>query len=429
MRNANNGFGRTSPKHHVVASSPVHSRTPASNEVPKASTGYALLLIFTWYTMSTALSIYNKKVLGKRYGILDNEPFPAPLLMTSVQFLAQYAMAWLSLKCVAARTLDPGEPRTWAVWTRTVLPNGVATGLDIGFSNLSLVFITLSFYTMCKSSAPLFLLLCAFIWRIESPTWSLAGTVAVISGGLLMLVAGEVEFNVVGFLLVMTAAAMSGVRWTITQILLQGGDSGGGHRVQRGTALEVMESLTPVMSATTMLLSLASEPLIHIVRTNIYFSSAPHLLLSLALISVGAFIAFFMVLVEFMLISSTSALTFMVAGVFKEIVTVMVAHFTYGDQFTALNGAGLAVLLCGVGLFNYQQWRKAQAVHGQVQAVSLTDDAQVLLAVEPDAESDEGGFEMEAIGRGKGGKGAANGLGSPTKRGMNGHAGGQGGGA
>lgn len=102
-----------------------------------------------------------------------------------------------------------------------MLPNGIATGLDIGFSNLSLVFITLSFYTMCKSSAPLFLLLCAFLWRIETPTWSLAGIVAVISGGLLMLVAGEVEFDLLGFLVVMTAAAMSGVRWTITQILLQ----------------------------------------------------------------------------------------------------------------------------------------------------------------------------------------------------------------
>jgi drug/metabolite transporter (DMT)-like permease len=102
-----------------------------------------------------------------------------------------------------------------------VLPNGVATGLDIAFSNTSFAFITLSFYTMCKSSAPLFLLLFAFIWRIETPTWSLALTVTIISGGLLLLVAGEVEFDMTGFLLVMAAACMSGLRWTITQVLLQ----------------------------------------------------------------------------------------------------------------------------------------------------------------------------------------------------------------
>ena len=45
--------------------------------------------------------------------------------------------------------------------------NGVSTGLDIGLSNYSLMLITLSFYTMCKSTTPVFLLMFAFIWGIE----------------------------------------------------------------------------------------------------------------------------------------------------------------------------------------------------------------------------------------------------------------------
>jgi len=52
-----------------------------------------------------------------------------------------------------------------------VVPNGIATGLDIGFSNYSLVFITLSFYVMCKSTTPLFLLFFAIAWGIEKPSW------------------------------------------------------------------------------------------------------------------------------------------------------------------------------------------------------------------------------------------------------------------
>ena len=48
-----------------------------------------------------------------------------------------------------------------------VAPNGACTGLDIGFSNMSLVFISISFYTMCKATVPLFLLAFAFIWGIE----------------------------------------------------------------------------------------------------------------------------------------------------------------------------------------------------------------------------------------------------------------------
>ena len=260
----------------------------------------ALVLVLTWYCMSTALSLYNKKVIGHKYGVLKGQPFPAPMLMSSVQFALQHGLAraahalgarrtiravlhiyvcmqlalrrravrrvhqrakcvllpmplvwrqvaaavcadrdahpllrFLRMSCsLAQRTLHFAalhdyavpcavEPITWPAWRRTILPNGVATGLDIAFSNTSFAFITLSFYTMCKSSAPLFLLFFAFIWGIETPTWSLGLTVAIISTGLLLLVAGEVEFDAVGFFLVMSAACMSGLRWTITQVLLQ----------------------------------------------------------------------------------------------------------------------------------------------------------------------------------------------------------------
>ena len=54
------------------------------------------------------------------------------------------------------------------------------------------------------------------------PSWGLAGVVAVICTGLLLLVAGETRFDLTGFLVVMTASMLAGFRWTITQVLLQG---------------------------------------------------------------------------------------------------------------------------------------------------------------------------------------------------------------
>jgi solute carrier family 35 protein C2 len=67
----------------------------------------------------------------------------------------------------AAATLNFAA-RVAAVYGCAVLPNGAVTGLDIGFSNASLVHITMSFYTMCKSTTPIFLLAFAFIWRLET---------------------------------------------------------------------------------------------------------------------------------------------------------------------------------------------------------------------------------------------------------------------
>ena len=144
----------------------------------------------------------------------------------------------------------------------------------------------------------------------------------------------------------------------------QGGKGGsavtGGHAVSSGTALEVMEAVTPVMAATSGVMALCFESLPHVLRTSVYFSSLAHLGITAALIAASAVLAFFMVWVEFALIGSTSALTFMVAGVFKEIVTVLVAHATFGDEFTPMNGFGLAVLISGVCLYNYQKYRKLQ---------------------------------------------------------------------
>ena len=121
-----------------------------------------------------------------------------------------------------------------------------------------------------------------------------------------------------------------------------------------------MESVTPVMAVTSGTLSLLFEPVWSAVHTSIYFASLLNVGITALLVVLSAVLAFAMVWTEFALIATTSALTFMVAGVFKEIVTVIVAHLTFGDEFTAINTVGLAVLISGVCLFNYQKYQKLQ---------------------------------------------------------------------
>lgn len=130
------------------------------------STLQNLGLILLWYFFGTFLSLWNKMLLGKDKGLFGNGAFPAPFLMSSVQFFCQHLLAGflLSTGCVRRRSEDV---LTWRQYCRTIVPNGMATALDIGFSNFSLVFITLSFYVMCKSTTPIFLLFFAILWGIE----------------------------------------------------------------------------------------------------------------------------------------------------------------------------------------------------------------------------------------------------------------------
>ncbi|DBA91746.1 hypothetical protein WJX77_007198 [Trebouxia sp. C0004] len=317
-------------------------------------------LILTWYFFSTLLSLWNRKLVGEGHGVFGKGAFPAPLLMTGIQFAIQNLLARAVLKVGIVQRSANAVELDWHQYSRQVLPNGVCTGLDIGLSNFSLALITLSFYTMCKSTVPVFLLGFAFIWGIEKPSWSLAGIVGIISCGLLLLVYGESHFNLLGFVVVMTASMLSGLRWTITQVLLQGTPGSSGHGASGGP-VEVLLQLTPVMSGTVLLMSLLVEHLWDTIPGSPYFASLTHVGVTALILCVGALLAFMMVWVEFTVIAQTSALTFMVAGTFKEVVTVVAAVLFLGEEFYLINGMGLAVLVMGVFWFNYTKYKKVAA--------------------------------------------------------------------
>ncbi|PWZ16899.1 putative sugar phosphate/phosphate translocator [Zea mays] len=175
-------------------------------------TGFYILV---WYAFSTCLTLYNKTLLGDKLG-----KFPAPLLMNTVHFALQAGLSkliiWFQPKGPEA-AVDMG----WKDYFMRVVPTALGTALDINLSNASLVFISVTFATMCKSASPIFLLLFAFAFRLENPSIKLLGIIVVISTGVLLTVSKETEFDFWGFIFVTLAAVMSGFRWSMTQILLQ----------------------------------------------------------------------------------------------------------------------------------------------------------------------------------------------------------------
>lgn len=57
-------------------------------------------------------------------------------------------------------------------------------------------------------------------------------------------------------------------------------------------------------------------------------------------------------------IKETSALTFMIAGTVKEVVTVITAVIVFRDKFGLINGIGLMIVIAGVLLFNLYKLHK-----------------------------------------------------------------------
>ncbi|XP_038606091.1 solute carrier family 35 member C2 isoform X3 [Tachyglossus aculeatus] len=123
--------------------------------------GRALLtlgLVLFYYCFSIGITFYNKWLM---------KSFHFPLFMTLLHLaviFASSALARAALGCLHARAR---VVLSWPVYLRRVAPTALATVLDVGLSNWSFLYITVSLYTMTKSSAVLFILMFSLIFRLE----------------------------------------------------------------------------------------------------------------------------------------------------------------------------------------------------------------------------------------------------------------------
>ncbi|KAK4181686.1 triose-phosphate transporter family-domain-containing protein [Triangularia setosa] len=313
-------------------------------------------LIGLWYFFSLLISLYNKWMFSP-----DKLGFPFPMFTTAMHMLVQFSLASLvlylfpSFRPTNGHVPNPGEldsPEskrplmTPLFYLTRIGPCGLATGLDIGLGNTSLQFITLTFYTMCKSSSLAFVLLFAFLFRLESPTWRLTAIIATMTLGVVMMVAGEVSFNLPGFLLVISAAFFSGFRWALTQILLL-------RNPATSNPFSSIFFLAPVMFVSLLTIAFPVEGVSGLVKGLSSIAEERGTLMAPLILLFPGMIAFFMTAAEFALLQRTSVVTLSIAGIFKEAVTISAAAVVFGDRMTFINIVGLAVTLVAIGAYNY----------------------------------------------------------------------------
>ncbi|SPO30120.1 related to YMD8 - putative nucleotide sugar transporter [Ustilago trichophora] len=310
-----------------------------------------VLLILSWYCFSTLISVYNKWMFST-----DKKNFSYPLFVTSFHMLMQFLLSSTVMKIFP--NLVPRRPNgvtsrpSGIDWATKVVPCALATALDIGLSNTSLKTITLTFYTMCKSSNLAFVLFFAFLFGLEVIRWSLIGIISLITVGVVMMVAAETKFVLVGAVQVLSASALGGLRWALTQMLLDRDEMG------MNNPIATIFWLAPVMGVSLISLSAIFESWHSIFAAKSgYFDTLPHALKTIGLIAAPGMLAFGMNLAEFALIKRTSVVTLSVAGIFKEVLTIALASSVFGDELTPINVTGLCITLLGIGLYNYLKYR------------------------------------------------------------------------
>lgn len=199
---------------------------------------------------------------------------------------------------------------------------------------------------MCKSSSLAFVLLFAFLFRLETPTWKLVAIIATMTFGVIMMVAGEVEFKLGGFILVISAAFFSGFRWGLTQILLL-------RNPATSNPFSSIFFLAPVMFVTLICIAIPVEGFPALIDGLKTLAAEWGALTTPFLILFPGTIAFLMTASEFALLQRTSVVTLSIAGIFKEVVTISTATLVFDDKLTPINISGLFVTLGAIIAYNW----------------------------------------------------------------------------
>uniref|UniRef100_A0A915K9D2 Sugar phosphate transporter domain-containing protein n=1 Tax=Romanomermis culicivorax TaxID=13658 RepID=A0A915K9D2_ROMCU len=193
-------------------------------------------------------------------------------------------------------------------------------------------------YTMAKSTSIIFILLFSVLFSLERLRLSIVAVVALVSTGLFLFTYKSTQFHLFGFILVECAAFSSGIRWALSQFMMQRKEIGLDHPI------DLMFYLQPWLIGSTLPFALLVEG---ISLTEMDIDSLETML---QLIVVGGLLSFLLEITEYLLLYYTSGITLSVCNIAKEIVTLIAAHFFKHDVLTNTNFSGLLLLLSGIAL-------------------------------------------------------------------------------
>lgn len=277
-------------------------------------------------------------------GVFDGG-FPFPILLCVVN------NAWMGILARAAMRVRGESPTAVPreTYLRVVVPIAVCTALDVICSNESLERLSVSFHTMIKASSPMWVLLFALLHGLERPDALLVGAVGLISSGTMLTAYGHIHAELLGSALALAAVALAGYRWALTQLLLQPATPAHAGSPRPLSVLDTVWHISPVIAAVALPLALGLEA--RALTTSVFLHSPRAAAQLVGVLSVQSCLIFALLVAEYLVVQNTSVLTLAVAGMVKELSTILLAVLIWGDRISALNAAGFGVCLVGIAVY------------------------------------------------------------------------------
>ncbi|KRX90419.1 Solute carrier family 35 member C2 [Trichinella pseudospiralis] len=311
----------------------------------------ALLAGILYYPTSLALTFYQQWVI--------KQAFQFPLFIVLWHYFLKFFVAWFYRAIYACIYRKKRVLLQWSKYATAAGIAGVSASLDIGLSNWSFEYTSISLYGLVlfslillivhfsviqwanrRRSFSFFLQPLRYRWRNVYVCMDVSHAV-----GVFFVNYKSTQFSWTGFFLIQGASMCGGLRWAASQKLLQKEILG------LSNPFDMIYHVQPWMVVGILPLFFAFEARdLALISTTAYGSKPSSVLRLSALVLIGGLLATLMEMFEYLLLLYTSSLTLSVCSVGKELVTLLLAYRYRNDRMSLMNAFGLAMCIFGTAL-------------------------------------------------------------------------------
>ncbi|GAA5983659.1 hypothetical protein JCM10908_000372 [Rhodotorula pacifica] len=319
---SNGGGGEAKRDDNAAGEQPAWRRLPA------------WVYIVAWIATSSAVILQNKY-------ILSDLGFRHPVALTTIHLAFQTIATRLLRKYTGmvdkAKELEATGVMNRDAFLRKIVPVGLLFSASLVLSNWVYLRLTVSFIQMIKAFTPVSVLLVSAAFGLKELTRKILLIVTLISFGVALASYGEIDFELIGFLVQALAICIESCRLVLVQRLLQ------------GFGLDPIASLyymAPVCLAVNAVILLPVEGF-GVFADAMEKVGIPYLFLN-------ACLTFALNLASVSLIGKASGLVLTLAGVLKDIMLIAGSWGLLGSSITGLQVVGYAIALGGLVWFKQQ---------------------------------------------------------------------------
>merc|ERR1719405_264848 len=313
----------------------------------RTQVAYVVASCLAYITLSSSLINYNKFLMHEDY-------FPYSVALTSLHMTGSFVLSGL-LYLVMGDKWFPSAPAVEedkAGFVKKVIPLSLCFAISICLSNEAYLYCSVPFLQMCKELNVVMVYFVGLALAVERFNVQTATILLIIMMGCCMSIHGEMKFSKAGFMFQLCAQFAEVIKIIIQQKIMQG------FKIDPLTMVLMMSPLCLVSSSVGLVVFWEPGIIPHAKE------HAFHLILN-------GFNAFALNVAVAVVIRFASGVSFVLAGVVKDVAIVGCAALLFGALITPIQIIGFTIAVSGVLFHSIMRSNQELAMkHGAIRTVS-----------------------------------------------------------